>query len=52
MLTAEECRKRAEECKSLASQAEDELERETLARITQEWNALAEHKSSNARPIT
>lgn len=44
MLSADECRKYAEECKRLASQAEDELERETLARITQEWNGLAEHK--------
>jgi hypothetical protein len=44
MLTAEDCRKHAEECKRLATEADDELERETLARITQEWNGLAEHK--------
>jgi len=45
MLTADECRKHAEECKRLASQAEHDFEREILARITQEWNGLAEHKS-------
>lgn len=45
MLTADECREYAEECKRLGSETDDAFERETLVRITQEWNGLAEHKA-------
>lgn len=45
MLTAEECRRRTEECKRDAEQAEDHLVRMTLQRIAMEWNGLAEHLS-------
>lgn len=43
MLTAEESRRRAEDCKRFAEQTEDHLVRTTLLRIAREWNGLAEH---------
>jgi hypothetical protein len=43
MLTAEECRRRSEECKRDAMQAEDPFVRATLQRLAGEWNRLAEH---------
>jgi hypothetical protein len=45
MLTAEECRRRSEDCKRFAEQVEDHLVRMTLQRIAREWNGLAEHLS-------
>ena len=43
MLTAEECRRRCEECKQDATRAEDPFVRTALQRIASEWNGLAEH---------
>jgi hypothetical protein len=45
MLTAAECRQRAEECKRYAADAEDDLELATLQHIAHKWNVLAEHKA-------
>ena len=43
MLTAEECRRRSEECKRDATQTEDPFVRATLQQIAGEWNGLAEY---------
>ena len=43
MLTAEDCRRRSEECKRDAMQAEDPFVRTTLQQIAGDWNGLAEY---------
>jgi hypothetical protein len=43
MLTAEECRRRSEECKRGAAKAEDPFVRTTLQQIAGEWNGLTEY---------
>ena len=50
MLTAEECRRRCEECKGDALQAEDPFVRTVLQRIASEWNGLAEYLAGTETP--
>ncbi len=45
MLTADECRRRAEEEKRFAAETKDYVERKAFERIAREWSDLAEHKA-------
>jgi hypothetical protein len=44
MPTAEQYRKSAEQCRRVADNTEDRLEREALRRIAAQWDRLADHK--------
>jgi hypothetical protein len=44
MPTAEQYRRRAEECQQIAIETSDEFEREALLRLAAQWARLAEHK--------
>lgn len=37
--------RRAEECRALAGQTQDENERATILKMAQQWEQLAEHKA-------
>ena len=37
--------RRAEECRALAGQTQDENERATILKMAQQWERLAEHKA-------
>lgn len=45
MPSSEEYKRSAEECRRAADQAEDEIERETLLRMAEQWYRLAEYKA-------
>jgi len=44
MPTAEQYRKSAEQCRRVANNVEDRVEREALRRIAAQWDRLADHK--------
>jgi hypothetical protein len=44
-MTADECQRRADEAKALATQTQDLWERETYLRIATQWQLLASHKA-------
>jgi hypothetical protein len=48
MPTSEHYRKSAADCRRLAKEATDQVERETLLRMAAQWDRLAEHKSRKA----
>jgi len=43
--TAEEYRRSAEECRRLAGETPDKVERTTLLRMAAQWERLAEYKA-------
>ena len=45
-MTADECRRRAEEAKALAAQTQDLGEREALLRVATQWQLIAAHKAA------
>ena len=45
MPTSEQYRKSAEQCRRVAHNTDDRLERETLMRIAAQWDRLADHKA-------
>jgi hypothetical protein len=45
MPTSEHYRKSAEECRRLAKEAHDQVERETLLRMAAQWDRLSAHKA-------
>jgi hypothetical protein len=45
MPTSEDYKRSAEECRRLAQQAHDDIEREALLRMAAQWDRLAQHKA-------
>jgi hypothetical protein len=45
MLTAEHYRQRAEECRALVSQSNDEHERAAILKLAEQWERLAAMKA-------
>jgi hypothetical protein len=45
MPTSEHYKRSADECRRLAKEAHDEIERETLLRMAAQWHRLAKHKT-------
>ena len=45
MPSSEEYKRSAEECRRAADKADDEIERETLLRMVEQWMRLAEYKA-------
>jgi hypothetical protein len=45
MPTAEVYKRRAEECRRIAEQVQDSIERETILRMAEQWDRLARRKA-------
>jgi hypothetical protein len=45
MPTSEDYKRSAEECRQFAGQTTDQVEREGLLRMAEQWARLAEHKA-------
>jgi hypothetical protein len=44
MPTSEQYRQKAEECRRLAGEVQEQLERDALLRMSAQWDRLADHK--------
>jgi hypothetical protein len=52
MPTSEQYRQKAEECRQLAKDTHDQVEREALLRMSAQWARLAEHKGRKEAEAT